>query len=276
MNPLIAAALIIGAAAAAIVVMLLIRRRAPEGGYFADSDRASSVFGFLGAGFVILLGFVIFLSFGTYDNARTQSEVEATAVSDQFGEAEVMPPAVRDRAQAQLVCYARSVIHREWVTMEQGAASPVTKGWIVALEQTQAALPDANGREDAALNAWYEATKERELGRRARLLVAQGEIPPLLWALIAIAAALVVGYVFLYADPAERWLPQVVMAGGVAALVVASLLAVAVLAVPFQNESGSIEPSGMQYTLGEIDAELAQEHRTLALPCDAQGVPRPS
>ena len=64
------------------------------------------------------------------------------------------------------------------------------------------------------------------------------------------------------------------MAGGVAALVVASLLAVAVLASPFQNESGSIAPTGMEYTLGEIRAELALERRALPLPCDDQGVPR--
>jgi len=274
MNPAVAAAIIVGSVVAAVAVMLAVRRRAPEGGFFSDSDRASGVFGFLGAGFVILLGFVIFLSFGTYDHARSESEAEAIAVADQFAEAEVMPAAIRDRAQGELICYARSVAKSEWLTMADGQTSPLTNRWVVALEQTGVRLPDATSRQDAALKAWYEAANQREVGRRARLLVAQGEIPVLLWVLIGIAAALVIGYVFLYADPAERWLPQVVMAGGVTALVVASLLAVKVLASPFQNESGSITPVGMEYTLSLVKAELATEGRNLAVPCDMSGSPR--
>lgn len=274
MNPYLAAAIIIVSVALAVAVMLAVRRRAPEGGFFSDSDRASGVFGFLGAGFVILLGFVIFLSFGTYDNARVQSEAEATAVADQFAEAEVMPTGVRDRAQGQLICYARSVIRSEWPAMASGMTSPFTDQWVVALEQTGVDLPDRTSRQDAALKAWYAAANERELGRRARLLVSQGEIPLLLWALIGIAALLVVGYVFLYADPVERWLPQVVMAGGVTALVVASLLAVKVLSSPFKNESGSITPVGMEYTLGILKAELAKEGRALPVPCTPTGAPR--
>ena len=37
--------IVAGAVAVAVAVMLLIRRGAPPGGYFADSDRASGVFG---------------------------------------------------------------------------------------------------------------------------------------------------------------------------------------------------------------------------------------
>jgi hypothetical protein len=231
------------------------------------------VFGVLGAGFVILLGFVIFLSFGTYDNARTQSEVEATAVIDQFAAAEVMPPALRNRAQAQLVCYGRSVVNLEWPAMANGQSSPVTDGWADDLEQSGKSLPGMNGAEDAALSEWYSAQHDREMGRRARLLVAQGEIPLLLWSLIIIGAVLVVGYVLLYADPDEEVTVQVAMAGGVTALVVASLLAVVVLASPFQNENGSIEPAGMQYSLDTLKVDLAKDGTVLPVLCDARGVP---
>jgi hypothetical protein len=52
-------------------------RRAPEGSYFADGDRASGVFGALATGFAIFAGFVIFLAFTTYDDARSGAEAEA-------------------------------------------------------------------------------------------------------------------------------------------------------------------------------------------------------
>jgi hypothetical protein len=272
-NPLLAVGVLVASVAVMVSIMLFARRHAPPGSRVGDSDRSSGVFGFLGAGFVILLGFVIFLSFGTYDNARTQSEVEATAVIDQFAAAEVMPPALRAKAQAQLVCYGRSVVHLEWPAMANGQTSPVTDGWADDLEQSGKSLPGMSGAEDAGLADWYSAEHDREMGRRARLLVAQGEIPLLLWSLIIIGAVLVVGYVLLYADPDEEVTVQVAMAGGVTALVVASLLAVVVLASPFQNENGSIEPVGMQYSLDTLKVDLAKDGTVLPVLCDARGVP---
>jgi hypothetical protein len=56
--------------------MLFVRRNAPDGGCFNDGDRASGVFGLLATGFSVLLGFIVFLAFETYDGARPGAEVE--------------------------------------------------------------------------------------------------------------------------------------------------------------------------------------------------------
>jgi hypothetical protein len=55
------------AAAIAVAAMLLVRRRAPAGSRFADGDRAAGVFGVLATGFSVLLGFIVFLAFTSYD-----------------------------------------------------------------------------------------------------------------------------------------------------------------------------------------------------------------
>ena len=57
--------------------MLLVRRSAPEGSYFEDGDRAAGVFGVLATGFAVLIGFVVFLSFESYDTSRSGAETEA-------------------------------------------------------------------------------------------------------------------------------------------------------------------------------------------------------
>jgi hypothetical protein len=64
-------------AAVATTAMLLVRRNAPDGSYFADGDRASGVFGVLATGFSVLLGFIVFLAFTSYDQSRTGAETEA-------------------------------------------------------------------------------------------------------------------------------------------------------------------------------------------------------
>ena len=99
-------------------------------------------------------------------------------------------------------------------------------------------------------------------------------MPTLLWVLLVIAGLMVIGYVLLYADPDEGVVAQVAMMASTAALVAASLVAVAVLASPFQNEEGSIKPTGMQYSISVIQADLAAERRTLPILCNANGNPR--
>ena len=274
MNPLLAIGVIVISAVVMIALMLLLRRHAPSGGRFADSDRASGAFGFLGAGFVILLGFVIFLSFGTYESAATRADAEAAAVTAQFRTAYDFGGDRAGEAQGQLVCYARSVISQEWQSLQDGQRSPVTEAWMVGLDDVGVREQNATSTGAEPVTAWWASTNERNLGRSGRVLVAEGQIPMLLWALLVIAAILVVGYVLLYADPDEGWLAQASMMGGVTVLVVSALLAVQVLAAPFSGESGSINPVSMEYTLVQMD-ELAKADLEAAptVYCDKAGLP---
>lgn len=70
MNLVWAALVIAAVKAPAVAAMLLVRRQAPEGSYFADGDRAAGVFGVLATGFSVLLGFIVFLAFESYDQSR--------------------------------------------------------------------------------------------------------------------------------------------------------------------------------------------------------------
>ncbi len=49
------------------------------------------MFGVLASGFAILLGFIIFLAFTTYDQSRAGAESEAVAVVQQIETAEFFP-----------------------------------------------------------------------------------------------------------------------------------------------------------------------------------------
>ena len=66
-------------------------RRAPEGSYFADGDRAAGVFGVLATGFSVLLGFIVFLAFTSYDQSRSGAETEAQVVVQQIETAQFFP-----------------------------------------------------------------------------------------------------------------------------------------------------------------------------------------
>ena len=103
----------VAVAGAAVTAMLLVRRRAPEGSYFSDGDRASGVFGVLATGFSVLLGFIVFLSFTSFDQARTGAETEALMVAQQVETAQLLPQPAGATLTGQLVCYGRSVVGYE-------------------------------------------------------------------------------------------------------------------------------------------------------------------
>jgi hypothetical protein len=263
--------IVVGVDAAAVAAMLLIRRRAPDGGYFADSDRASGVFGVLSTGFAIFAGFVVFLAFTSYDQSRSGAESEALTLVQQYETAQFLPVAVRARLGGQLICYARSVVGQEWPKMRSGRGGDALNPWAAALFRTMKQAAPRTAVEQAAYSKWLDQTSDREEARRDRIHGATGIIPSSLWVVLVLLAAGVLGYVFFYADSGERARSQAMMAGSVATALVVTLLAVRALDNPYRAGLGSIRPVAMERSLRMLDEARAVVGSTAPPPCDAAG-----
>src|SRR4051794_40374701 len=156
--------------------MLLVRRRAPEGGYFSDGDRAAGVFGVLATGFSVLLGFIVFLAFTSYDDSRVGAETEARIVAQQVETAQGFPGPVAGKLTGELVCYARSVAGPGWKLMEAGKVDAELNPWGVEMFRTIHTVQPATSTEDAAYGKWLDQTEERETARSDRIHGASGVI----------------------------------------------------------------------------------------------------
>src|SRR4029078_12849789 len=97
MNLVVDILIVLVVTAVAVAALLIVRRNAPDGSFFHDGDRAAGVFGVLATGFAVLVGFVVFLAFTSYDAARSGAEQEAVIVAQQVETAQLFPPSVRDR-----------------------------------------------------------------------------------------------------------------------------------------------------------------------------------
>src|SRR5206468_6580747 len=150
MNLFWAALIVVTVAAVAMTAMLLVRRRAPEGSYFEDGDRAAGVFGVLATGFAVLLGFVVFLAFESFDTSRSGAENEAQVVREQFETAQLFPVAVRTRLSGELVCYARTVAHGEWPKMEAGTLGDEVNPWTLSMFRITKTVEPRSASEQAA------------------------------------------------------------------------------------------------------------------------------
>ena len=176
MSLLVAIAFIAVGTAAAVVAMLAVRRHAPEGSFFNDGDRAAGVFGVLATGFSVLLGFIIFLAFTSYDDARTGAETEATVVEQQVETAQLFPP-VTDELLGELVCYARSVTGVQWDRMTNGTLGDDLNPWASRLFATIQQVDPQTAKEQTAYANWLDQRAAREAARQARIHGAVGVDP---------------------------------------------------------------------------------------------------
>ncbi len=237
----VAIVLAVVATAVAVAALLLVRRRAPDGGYFADGDRAAGFFGVLATSIAILIGFVVFLAFESFDQSRSGAENEARAVVQQFETAQFLPARVRPDLSGELVCYARYVVEQEWPRMEDGEGGDSINPWAVAMFRTLKRTEPVSNSEQSAYDSWLDRTAEREQARNDRLHGAEGVIPRPLWIVLFLAAFLIFGFMLLFADSGERALVQAVQIGSVVLVLSASLALVAFLNRPFQPHVAGLQ-----------------------------------
>jgi len=276
MNVVWSVLIVAGVAAIAVAAILLVRRRAPEGSFFEDGDRAAGVFGVLATGFSVLLGFIIFLGFESYDQSRSGAEQEAIVVLQQIENAQFFPQPARDQLTAELVCYGRSVVSQEWDRMREGSQGDAINPWGVRMFRTLQTVRPQTNTQQSAYDKWLDQTSAREEARQDRIHGAVGVIPTTLWIVLFFIAAVIFVFMLFFADSGERAIVQGVLIGSVVAVIAALLLVLRGLDEPFHSGVGGLQPVAMERTLRMADEALGAIGAELRPLCDARGVPAAS
>src|SRR4051794_28548620 len=271
MNLALAIAIVVVSTAVSIAVMLRVRRTAPDGSRFNDGDRAAGVFGVLATGFAVLLGFVVFLAFTSYDAARSGAETEARIVAQQVETAQLFPDDVIDRLSSELTCYARSVAGIQWKRMENGTIGEDLNPWAVKLFETLKTVDPQTPSQQAAYSKWLDERSDREAARNDRIHGAVGVIPLPLWVVLLFTSLVIFVFILFFADSGEQAVVQALLMGSVVAVMVSTLLLLQFLNNPFHPGIGGLRPVAMERALKIIDQELSAVGRTIHYPCDAAG-----
>lgn len=273
MNLWLSALIVVGITAAAVGLFLLLRRHSPEGGHFSDGDRAAGVFGVLTTGFAVLLGFVVYLAFLSYDTARSGARAEATDVIQQFEIAQLLPQPGAARLSGLLVCYGRAVVGVEWPQLQAGKKPPFNQWGVPLFLELKKVQPQTAGQQNGSYPKWLDLTTDREQARLDRVQAGSHVIPTPLWVILFVTGILVLVFAFLFADPGERWLAQVTIAATLVAMLVTSLLVIRFLNHPYSKGSGGLEPRDMTRVLGQIQQASKEIGIRYPIPCDAAGKP---
>jgi hypothetical protein len=265
------AVIVIGTELCALFLILLRNYRGDKHRRYHKSPIAGDVFGVIGTGFAVILAFVIFTAFDSYQRARADAGIESVAVRQMASLTSFFPQPAQSQLRGDLVCYARAVINDEWPRMATGDSSPIVDAWVVDMDQHLLPMPVQTNKEIETFNTWFQRSAERQDGRRGRLAEAAPFVPPFVWAMMILLFVVVVGYQALFANPDRPLVPQVLGIGAVAATMLTGIVLVYVLDAPFADRGAAIAPFRMQASLSILEASYSPGPD--GIPCDASGNP---
>jgi hypothetical protein len=219
----------------------------------------------------VLLGFIVFLAFTSYDQSRTGAETEALPVVQQVETAQFFPARVSGELTGELVCYARSVADGEWRRMREGTLGDTINPWGIELFRTLKTVEPKTASEQSAYDKWLEQTSTREQARQDRVHGAVGVIPTSLWIVLFFIAAVIFVFTLFFADSGERALVQGFLMGSVVAVMTTLLLLLRALDYPFHGGVGGLQPTAMNRTLRLVDQVLPNLDAKVRIPCNPEG-----
>ncbi|OPC77708.1 hypothetical protein B4N89_36030 [Embleya scabrispora] len=213
---------------------------------------------------VLLLAFVLVTANGSYGKAEVATRGEARALDQLVETADYAPPAQRDRIQADAVCYARAVRHREWAAMGDGHGSKAPSVWSADFRATFAQLQG-----QPVFGMLVSADNKRSEERDERLTQASASIPSaVLWFLLATLTVTVIALGICL--PRRNNTAQVIVLCVITALLTTALCIIRDVDRPFGGII-DVKPTAIAEIEGQAHRDFLNDNPDGRLPCDDHG-----
>jgi hypothetical protein len=198
-NTVLQAVVIVGASTLLSVAGLLaVVRWVPETLRASDADVKSAFLSLAGVAYTILLAFVVVAVWTDFSDAGKTSQDEVTRLSNLMRDSAAFPAAVRLPMRRSIIAYAESVIHREWRTMADGNADPVTAARYKRIWH----FWQTYSPRGATASAFYDNSAGRlnDLGnsRRDRLIASRATVPTSLWLLLLLGFVVTIAFTYQF------------------------------------------------------------------------------
>lgn len=225
----------------ALAGLHMVRRKYSAEVLKENHEVAAIIFNAFGLFYGVLVAFVVFATWGGYDDATKNLQMEASEALDIFHNAEAFPDATKKIIQQGLRDYLAEVYNDEVPKMSEGDISLYTGGAhatlrILFTQVDTTSLPNRElyGESLRCLNnlAHY---------RRMRIFAGNDTVPPVIWLVLLVGGVLAVSYTFFFGMKNLR--AQYLITTTLTVTVTSILFLVYVLDHPFTGTSRvSLEP----------------------------------
>jgi Protein of unknown function (DUF4239) len=196
-----------------------------------NNEVAGFKFATVGVLYAVLLAFAVVVVWEKFTQAENEVATEAGAVATLFrlwpgmGEAS-------ETLQAATATYVRAVIEEEWPAMAAGGESEVVTAALTELYDTALRAQLSGAGSEVFYEVLYQLDQATQ-ARRARIVLASGAVPGVLWVVLCGGAVVTVGFTFFFGT--ENLRAQVLMTGALSLLIFSGLLIIVAIDRPFSG-----------------------------------------
>lgn len=239
-------ALVAGAVAVVGVLLAVVRRLLPDNPQRPHQEAADAVLSIVGVLYAVILGFVVIVVWENHNQARANSQVEASAVARVYFTARSLPEPQRLALMNHARDYADTVAHTEWPLMASGRTSAEARQHVAELRLTTHQLRPERADQEILMADTLEAIDALVEARRERTSALTAPLSPLMWSGLVAGSALTVGFTFLLNRPGYPM--HLFLAGGTAGMITFVLWLVHDLSLPFTG-IGAVGPDAFDHVL---------------------------
>lgn len=183
-------ALLIGSLAATFGILFWIERTWPATLRMQHNDIIGWQINILGTIYAIILGFMLYTTWNSFQAAKQNAGAEGTALVNLARLGHALPAAQDAMLTPEARDYASVIVTKEWRAMQDGQFAPESRVAIQRLWATLASVqPQTPGQQAALVQAWSELSTLTD-HRRMRRIEMTDSLPGILWVVLDSGGAL--------------------------------------------------------------------------------------
>lgn len=235
--------------AIAMCASLMLRRRYAVERLMTNNEVAGFKFATIGVIYAVLLGFAVIVVWEKFRDADYAVTQEAGAVVGLYRLSGGMEAAAGATVRARLTDYVKMVITDDWPAMSRGFLSPAATRALNAVYAAVLADAPQDNRGAVALTEMFHQLDVVTQSRRARVVLAAGIVPGVVWFVLFLGAVLTVGFTLFFGTQNLR--AQVLMTGLLTAIIFLGLMVIVSIDHPFTGPV-SLQPAAFRLVLQEF------------------------
>ena len=225
----------------ALAGLRFVRKKYPAEVLRENHEVAAIIFNAFGLLYGVVVAFVVFVTWGGYDDAKKNLQMEANETVDIFHSAEAFPEPVSKTIKQGLMDYVASVYNDELKRMSAGEMSlysggPLSKLITLIYKMDETSVPNREVYAEALkrLNSLAEY-------RRLRIFAGNDTVPLAVWLVLLISGLITVSYTYFFGMKNIR--SQYLMTAALTVTITLILVLIYILDHPFTGASRiSAEP----------------------------------
>ena len=238
--------------ALAMLGPIVVRRSYSLDRLVTNNEVAGFKFAVIGVIYAVMLGFAVIVVWEKFSEGEQAVVSEAGAVAALYrlsnGLDAVARPAVRDR----LTAYVNSAIAEDWPAMGRARVAAGPSQALTALYAAVLAIPSGSLPGGPVMEEIFHQMDSVTAARRHRLILAEGIVPPVLWAALWAGAGVTIGFTFFFGTHSLR--AQTLMTGLLAFLIFLVLFVIVEIDHPFTGPV-SVRPGALELVLRDLGGE---------------------